>query len=81
MTDPISLVALSAAGLAAVAMASFAALHGWRGWLELKRLDLGGASGEGPRAPSVSRTEITTLRERVRRLEAIASGEPQPGRP
>lgn len=69
MTDPASLVALSASGLLAVLLASVVGLRGWSEWLELRRLELGGRRG-GP-AP---RAEIAELRARVRRLEAIADG-------
>jgi hypothetical protein len=69
MNDPALLVALSASGLIAVGLASAAGLRGWSGWLELRRLELGGRRG-GP-AP---RIEIADLRARVRRLEAIADG-------
>jgi hypothetical protein len=67
--DP-GLLALSASGLIGVALASAAALRGWSGWLELRRLDIArrGAAPVGPRR------ELGELRARVRRLEAIASG-------
>ena len=70
MYDPASLVALSASGLLAVALASAVGLRGWTGWLELRRLDLGGRRGGAG-----ARIELADLRARVRRLEAIANGE------
>ena len=73
MQDPASLVALSGFGLAAVGLSSFALLKAWRGWLELKRLELGGGASPAPNRGG--RSELKILRERVRRLEAIASGE------
>lgn len=63
-----SLLILALASLAAVAMLSLAALRAWRGWLDLRRAAI--ASGRAPGAP----IDIGTLRARVRRLEAIASG-------
>jgi hypothetical protein len=57
----------AAAGLA---LASCAALRGWRQWLALRREQLLAPSPERC-AESV---ELRTLRERVRRLEAIADG-------
>ena len=69
MDDPISLVALSASGLLAVALASAAGLKGWTGWLALQRLELGGRRGGAG-----ARIEIADLRARVRRLETIADG-------
>jgi hypothetical protein len=72
MTDPASLAALSASGLLAVGLASAALLKAWHGWLELRRIELGSRRG-GARRPG-GRLEVSELRERVRRLEAIASG-------
>jgi hypothetical protein len=69
MYDPVSLVALSASGLLAVAFASAVGLKGWAGWLELRRLGFGGRSGGAG-----ARIELADLRARVRRLEAIADG-------
>ena len=69
MTDPLILVSLSSAGLVAVSLAGIAGLRGWTGWLELRRIEL-----ERGRRPSPARSELRELRERVRRLEAIASG-------
>ena len=72
MTDPASLAALSASGLLAVGLASAALLKAWHGWLELRRIELGSRRG-GTRRPG-GPLEVSELRERVRRLEAIASG-------
>jgi hypothetical protein len=69
MNDPLPLVALSASGLVAVALASAVGLRGWTGWLELRRLEIGGRRGVAG-----ARIEIADLRARVRRLEAIADG-------
>ena len=69
MSDPAILAALSVSGLLAVGLASAVGLRGWTGWLELRRLELGGRRGGA--AP---RREIADLRARVRRLEAIADG-------
>ena len=69
MNDAGTVLALLCFAAAGLALASLAALSGWRGWLELKRLELS-ASPALPRG----RTELATLRERIRRLEAIADG-------
>ena len=74
MNDPASLVALSASGLIAIALASGAALRGWSGWLELRRLELSARRGGFPRPGSGARIELADLRARVKRLEAIANG-------
>jgi hypothetical protein len=65
------MVALAGFSLAGLALASAAALKAWTQWLELKQLELRG--GRKPHRRSTG--GVGELRERVRRLEAIASGE------
>ena len=68
------MVAVLAAAVVALAMLSLAALKGWDGWLELRRMELSqGRRGEPP-SPAAARLELADLRERVKRLEAIANG-------
>ena len=60
-------------------MVTAAALSGWRGWLDYKRSALDAtAEGRAPRAEPTgtagSRIEIADLKERIRKLEAIAAG-------
>ncbi len=76
MTDPNFYVTMATAGLAGTAMLTFAGLTGWRGWLQLKRHELTHAHDlQAPAAPSASaRIEIADLKERIRKLEAIAAG-------
>ena len=74
MLDPASLVALSASGLVAIGFASAAGLKGWTGLLELRRLEIAGRRGGAARTASGARVELVDLRERVKRLEAIANG-------
>ena len=77
MTDPTFYVTMATAGLAGLALLTFAALNGWRGWLALKSQELH-AFGEPERGPAPSnagaRIEIADLKERIRKLEAIAAG-------
>ena len=54
--------------IAATGMTAFAALKGWQEWLDVRRSTI-----ESRRRQSPRRT-IADLRERVRRLEAIANG-------
>jgi hypothetical protein len=62
---------LSAAAFGIVLILSFAASRAWRGWLELKRLELGQGGAPGG---AMVRIELADMRERLRKLEAIASG-------
>ena len=74
MTFDGTMIAL-AAGLAAFLIAVWALLRGWRGWLDLKRAQLNADGGPAVKAPSpAARIELADLKERVRRLEAIANG-------
>jgi hypothetical protein len=68
----ISVFAASIAG--GVGAASFVGLKAWSGWLDLKRLELTQAAGDRSLPPASGRIEIADLRERVRKLEAIAAG-------
>jgi hypothetical protein len=73
MTDFTANLMLASFGLAALGIAVFAALRGWQGWLDLKRLELAGQGGREGRSPAGDRIEMADLKERVRKLEAIAS--------
>jgi len=75
--DPTMYLTLAVAGLAGLGMITTAGLSGWRGWLALKRQEL-----DAHHVPEVaaamptaaSRIEIADLKERIRKLEAIAAG-------
>jgi len=72
--DPITIAVLSASIIAGLAGASLAGLRAWSGWLELKKMELAQAAGDRTLPPASGRIEIADLRERVRKLEAIAAG-------
>jgi hypothetical protein len=72
--DPITMAVLAASILVGMAAASWAGLKAWSGWLELKKMELSQAVGERGLPPASGRIEIADLRERVRKLEAIAAG-------
>ncbi|MBX9813516.1 MAG: hypothetical protein A4S12_02535 [Proteobacteria bacterium SG_bin5] len=76
MTDPMLYLTLASAALMGLAMITWATLAGWRGWLQLKAQELTRTGGTGePTMPSASaRIEIADLKERIRKLEAIAAG-------
>lgn len=77
MQDPIIWMTIAAASLIGVVVIAFTGLSGWRGWLELERakLDRRPSSAEPTSAPSpAARIELADLKERIRKLEAIAAG-------
>lgn len=76
LLDPTLIVATS--GLIGLIVIAAALLRAWNGWLELKREELGRTA---PRAAveegstiGTARIELADLKERIRKLEAIASG-------
>jgi hypothetical protein len=73
MTDPTVTIAMASFGLTALSIALYAALRGWQGWLDLKRLELAGNGRAEPRTPTADRIEIADLKERIRKLENIAA--------
>ena len=72
--DPITIGVVAASILAGLGAASWAGLKAWSGWLELKKMELTQTIGERGLPPASGRIEIADLRERVRKLEAIAAG-------
>lgn len=66
----------AASGLLAVAIIAIAALRGWQGWLSLKtrELEMHRPEIEGGSGTGMARIEIADLKERIRKLEAIAAG-------
>ncbi|HVM37642.1 MAG TPA: hypothetical protein VM265_04565 [Sphingomicrobium sp.] len=72
--EPLTMAVLAVSTLGGLGLASWAALKGWNGWLELKRLEIGHAMAEHGLPPAGGRIELADLKERVRKLEAIAAG-------
>ena len=72
--DPITIAVLSASIIAGLAGVALAGLKAWNGWLELKRFELTHEAGDRGLPPASGRIELADLRERVRKLEAIAAG-------
>ena len=72
--EPLSIAAIGASVLLAMSLASFAGLKGWQAWLDFKRLELAAHTGDHNLPPATGRIELADLKERVRKLEAIASG-------
>lgn len=80
MTSDLSTNLITAAiALSALTIISLVALRGWRDWIQLKREELAAgripAQDQDPAVPHAgSRIEIADLKERLRKLEAIAAG-------
>jgi hypothetical protein len=72
--DPITIAVLAASLVVGLTGASLIGLKAWSGWLELKRMELSQITGDRGLPPASGRIEIADLRERVRKLEAIAAG-------
>lgn len=72
MTDQIGNLAMAGFALTGLALLLGAALRGWQGWLELKRLELSGSAGARPAGPG-ERIELADLKERIRKLESLAA--------
>lgn len=66
----------TAGALAGIGMICFAGLSAWRGWLELRRDELATARprAEAEESQTGARIEMADVRERLRKLEAIARG-------
>jgi len=68
---------IAATALGITAMLCLAATRAWRGWLELRRLEIASRSAGGGEAAEDGigvRIELADVRERLKKLEAIASG-------
>ena len=73
MTDATTMLTLAGFGLAGLSITTLAGLKGWAGWLEIRRLELAGAVRHESRSPAGDMIEVADLKERVRKLETIAS--------
>ena len=63
--------------LSGVAMLCLAALKAWRGWLDLKRFEIASRHETERGVPDLSpslRIEMADPRERLKKLETIATG-------
>jgi len=69
-------VLIAVAALLGLMILSATMLRGWQGWLSLKEreLDHHRPEIEGGAANGMQRIELADLKERIRKLEAIASG-------
>jgi hypothetical protein len=74
MQDPAALLTLASTAVAGVGITSAAALRGWQGWLELRRFEVESGRKASEPPSSMARIEVADLKERIRKLEAIATG-------
>lgn len=78
MIMPEPTVVIAVAALVGLVVVVAALLKAWQGWLALKQREID-AHVAPPRAPrgsqlGAARIELSDLKERIRKLEAIASG-------
>lgn len=74
--DPNLYIIIGALAVLCVGIVSSLGLRGWRDWLALKHaeLDVVRRGSDMPVPTATSRIEVADLKERVKRLEAIAAG-------
>ena len=58
MSDPMTTATVAGTALAGLSIATFAALRGWQGWLEVRRLELNGGRRAEPRATRARRAVL-----------------------
>ena len=73
MSEAMTTLTLASFGLVALGIVLLAALRGWQGWLEVRRLELSGSGHREPRGPAADLIEMADLKERIRKLESIAA--------
>ncbi|MEM7780990.1 MAG: hypothetical protein AAF697_11430 [Pseudomonadota bacterium] len=79
MMEPTLVIAATC--LVGICVVAYALLRGWQGWLELKRQEIERAGTQAPAAEieggaavGAARIELADMKERIKKLEAIASG-------
>ncbi|MFM9937518.1 MAG: hypothetical protein ACKVOL_15130 [Novosphingobium sp.] len=64
---------MAAAALIGLVILSHTVLRGWNNWLDLKRAELAQGS-DNPAGHALNMIDLSDLKERLRKLEAIAAG-------
>lgn len=75
--DPNFYIIIGAFAVLCVGIVSTLSLRGWRDWIALKHAELQlnqNISAETATPSTASRIEVADLKERVKKLEAIAAG-------
>ena len=69
-------IIIAAASLIGLVVTVAALLRGWQGWLALKERELNQHKADPEQRSSMgaARIELSDLKERIKKLEAIASG-------
>ena len=66
---------IAAAALVGLCVVAASLLRAWQGWLTLKQLEMERRPGvDAVSGGGMARIEIADLKERIRKLEAIAAG-------
>lgn len=73
MDSHVPTLILSLSSIVGVSIISWTMLAAWRDWLALKRMEFAPGNDIGGNTAG-ARIELAALKERVRQLEAIASG-------
>lgn len=66
-----TITVMAAAALVGLVILSLTLLRAWHGWLDLKRAEL---AREGGSSHALGMIDLSDLKERLRKLEAIAAG-------
>lgn len=78
MQEPTTILIVTAAALLGLAILAASMLRAWNDWIALKQMELrqrqGGESEAHDPHNTNTRIELADLRERLRKLEAIAAG-------
>ncbi len=74
MTESAYWLLVALTGLAALIIVAHAGLKGWAGWLALRHAELNQRHAAATPPSPAARIELADLRERIRKLEAIAAG-------
>lgn len=74
MDSHVPTIILSLTAIVGVFIISWTTLTAWREWLALRRMAFTPGNDIGGNAAAGERIELAALKERVRQLEAIASG-------
>jgi hypothetical protein len=76
MENPALMITIAVTSLFAIGILSLVSLKGFNAWIGLKQAELQLMSGNAAPVPpsATSRIEVADLKERIRKLEAIAAG-------